>query len=73
MKFVERLAGGRHAMVSTLRLWLVFVAFTAGAALLIAVLQRIDTALSRPPVPTVPTTASEAVEEGDLTNLPSPP
>jgi hypothetical protein len=39
------------AIVSTLRLWLVFLAFAGVAALLIATLQRVDVALSPLPEP----------------------
>jgi hypothetical protein len=57
MTFITELAR-RQAMVSTLRLWLVFLTFAGVAALLIATLQRLDAALSPPPVPRPPTMAS---------------
>jgi hypothetical protein len=58
MKFITELAHGRQAAVSTLRLWLVFLAGAAVAALLIAALQRASATLSRPTAPTLATAAS---------------
>jgi hypothetical protein len=54
MTFITELAR-RQAMVSTLRLWVVFLAFAGVTALLIATLQRVDAALSPPPSPRSPT------------------
>lgn len=56
----------RHAAAGTLRLWLLFLACAAVAALLIAALQRVDTAFGPPPVATTspaPTPARAAAPE----------
>jgi len=57
MKFITGFTHGHETTVSTLRLWLVFFAFAGVAALLITALQRLDD-LSRPTLPSAPTTAS---------------
>lgn len=51
--FLTGLGRGRLRLVSTLRLWLVFLAFAGGAALLIAGLQRVETVLPPAFVPNV--------------------
>jgi hypothetical protein len=59
MKFIVRLERDHPAMLSTLRLWLVFLACAVVAAALVAGLQQAELALSRPPG--VPTASAAAL------------
>ena len=61
MKPVIHLAHGRHAMLSTLLLWLVFLASSAVAALLIAALQRADEAFTSTGVLGAPSAAAAQI------------
>jgi hypothetical protein len=51
MTFIDKLTHGQHAIASTVRLWLIFLACAAVATVLIALVQRFEVALSQAPAP----------------------
>jgi len=51
MTFIDKLTRGQHAVVSTVRLWLIFLSCAAVAMVLIALVQRFEATWSGPPAP----------------------
>ena len=68
MTFIEKLTRDRQATVSTLLLWLIFLACAALATLLIAALQRVEPAPSRPPAP-IPQAVAKPAPDGTTVPL----
>ena len=53
MTFIDKLTRGQQATASTVRLWLTFLACAVVATVLIALVQRLEAALSGSPAPIV--------------------
>jgi hypothetical protein len=76
MTFIDKLIRSQHAVLSTVRLWLIFFSCAAVAMVLIALVQRFEAAWSAPPAPMAqaiakPAPSSVAMPHGaDLRRVP---
>jgi hypothetical protein len=60
MTLIDKLTRSQHALVSTVRLWLIFLSCAAVAMVLIALVQRFEAAWAMPPAPMAQAVAKPA-------------